>query len=251
MSHLKSAIKMQSTTTKPTIDMNEEKIDLNSWTHSHTPPMNSPFVLSPNISGITPKTTIQQPLSTVEKVNRIATPESMISSPVAFSPESTNVYTDSSPVAFSPENTNVYTDVVEVRPTLHIDTFRVMLISFVIVILASTSMITPQNCFHIRSKSTDPSRMEYGHYIISQAEDIEEIKYDLPAAYTGDFSLSDPVHNRNQVRLFMSNISKMFRSFFDQIFGIQAVLTDAVSNLKNKMTEKLIREMSAAFTRVV
>ena len=225
---------MQSTTTKPTIDMNEEKIDLNSWTHSHTPPMNSPFVLSPNLSGITPKTTIQQLISTEEKVNRIATPESMIGSPVAF----------------SPENTNVYTDVVEVRPTLHIDTFRVMLISLVIVILASTSMINTQNCFHIRSKSTDPSRMEYGHYIISQAEDIEEIKYDLPAAYTGDFSLSDPVHNRNQVHLFMSNISKMFRSFFDQIFGIQAVLTDAMNNLKNKMTEKLIREMRG-FTRVV
>lgn len=233
MSQLKSALKMQSAA-KPILENKNEQetLDLNSWTHSHTPPMNSPFVLSPNmVPEMTPKTVVsQQPLSTIEKINRIATPESMIGSPITF----------------SPENTNVYTDVVEVRPSLHIDTFRIMLISLLIVILSTTSMIIPQSSFkNIRSSSKDSSNI--GHYIINQASDIE-IKYDIPA-YTGDFSLSDPVHNRNQVSLFASNIHKVFHAFLEKIIDIRSNIMNSIIQIKDKIAETLDNEMRM-FTKV-
>lgn len=230
MSVLKSALKVQSTI--KSTEIKDEKLDLNSWTHSHTPPINSPYTLSPNISGMTPKTANTQPLPSETKINRIGTPESMIGSPVAL----------------SPENTNIYTDEVTIRPRVHIDTFRIMMISMLIVVLASTSMIVPKSSVNFRNNISS-SKLDEGHYIITQVHEFDEITYDIPATYTGDFSLSDPVHNRNQVSLFVSNISKIFRSFFEQILGIRNSIISSIDNIKQKVTNKLTHELRS-FTKV-
>ena len=222
MSQVKSTFKM-TTALKPIEEIKEEeKLDIQSWTHSYTPPVNSPYALSPNFTPNGILTSEQSTLSEM-KVNRIATPESMISSPVVLSPEVANIYTE--PLTFS--------------PAIHIDTFRIMLASIIVVILATAGMIVPQQSVQLRSNDskilTVPVHFQEFNY-------IEEIKYEIPE-YTGDFSLSDPVHNRNQVGLFLSNISKMFKSIVDRIFGIKNDIMKSFDNLKQELTSKLVHEM--------
>jgi hypothetical protein len=106
-------------------------------------------------------------------------------------------------------------------------------------------MIVPKSSVNFRSTS---SNFDKEHYIITQVHEFDAITYDIPT-YTGDFSLSDPVHNRNQVSLFMSNISKMFKSFIEKIFGIRNNIINGIDNFKQQMTQKLTHELRS-FTKV-
>ena len=302
MSKMKSAFKMTSTT-KPIQEeiKEEETLDINSWTHSYTPPLNSNYALSPNISsnGIAAP---EQSISSVIKVNRIATPESMINSPASPETKSTSENqvvssseskssikgppesmisrpvspeiksTSKNPVVSSPEpkstikspvavnleiestirsptyyahvlrskTASIYTETMTAFPSsVHIATLKIILASILVVILATTDMMVPKKAVQLRRN--DP-RMSTASPHFQEFNYIEEIKYEIPK-YTGEFSLSDPVHNRNQVGLFISNLSKMFKAIFDKIFGIKNDIMKSIDNLKQELKSKLIYEM--------